>query len=123
MAIGKLWTSSEDNLFEGKSSSISALGISVLFACGSIALAFIVTPMVADNPSSNKSFNNGAFDNVMTGSVDNTGKILRSKGAQPFPKDLNSQGSNAYTIRRSVTQTSNEACIIYNSGLKTVSCN
>lgn len=126
MANDELWTSSEDNLFEKKSSGISALRISILFACGAIALALVVTPMVANDPSNNvASSENGAYDNLMTSSVEGAGTASRPKIAQPYPKGLNNQGSgsNAYTIRRSITQTSKEACLIYDNGLKTTGCN
>lgn len=122
MANNELWTSSEDSLFEKKNSGISALRISLLFACGAIALALVVTPMVAGDPSSNlASSDNGVYDNVTTSSVGRARS--RTGGVQPFPRGLNNQGSNAYTIRHSITQTSNEACIIYDTGLKTDSCN
>lgn len=126
MANDELWTSSEDNMFEKTNSGISALRMSMLFACGAIALALVVTPMVAGDPSSKvASSEKGVYDNVMTSSVDGAGTTSRSNGAQPFPKGLNNQGSssNAYTIRRSITQISDETCIIYNNGLKTAGCN
>lgn len=118
MANDELWASSEDNIFEKKTNGISALRISMLFACGAIALALVVTPMVANDPS------NAAYDDVITSSIGAGGAVSKSNTVQPFPKGLNNQasGSNAYTIRRSITQTSNEACIIYNSGLKTAGC-
>lgn len=125
MANDELWTSSEENLFEKKSSGISALRISMLFACGAIALALVVTPMVAGDPSNHMaSSDNGAYDNLMTSSVSGGGTGSRPNIVQPYPKGLNNQGSgsNAYTIRRSITQTSNEACIIFNNGLKTAGC-
>lgn len=126
MANDELWTSSEDNMFEKTNSGISALRISMLFACGAIALALVVTPMVAGDSSGNvASFEKGVYDNVMTSSVNGTGTTSKSNDAQPFPKGLNNQGSgsNAYTIRRSITQATEETCIIYNNGLKTVGCN
>ncbi|WP_162654789.1 hypothetical protein [Lentilitoribacter sp. Alg239-R112] len=119
MANEELWTSSGDDVFETKSSGTSALRISVLFACGAVALALVVTPMVAGDTSSK----NDAYDNLITSSVGG-GNVSRSKVIQAFPKSLNNQGSgsNVYTIRRSITQTSNETCIIYDNGLKTDGC-
>lgn len=129
MANDELWTAPEENLFEQKSSGISALRISMLFACGAIALALVVTPMVAGDASNQITyFQDGVFDDLTTssvnGSVDGAEGVSGRKEHQPFPNNLNGQGSgsNTYTVRRSVTQTTNQSCIIYSNGLKTSGC-
>lgn len=125
MANDEFWTPSEDKLFNKKNDGIGALRISMLFACGAIALALVVTPMVAGDLSNKMAFESGYYDNLTTSSIGSGRAVSEYKSTQPFPKSRNikDSGSKVYTIRRSITQTSNETCIIFKNGLKTNGCN
>ncbi|WP_105372653.1 hypothetical protein [Neorhizobium huautlense] len=84
------------------SGSTGALNIALLFGTAAIALALIVTPMLADRSDERMAHVQEDFDRITTGSI------------RPAEK-----GTKVYTIRRSVLQeTPGSICIVegYGSG-------
>ena len=85
-----------------RSNRIGALNMALLFGTAAIALALIVTPMLAPDKADRMQASTMDYDNITTGSVpSHDGKTKR------------------YTIRRSILQQNpGDVCIIDNDGTK-----
>lgn len=105
MTNNELWTDSETTNWQQPKRRFSALHLSMLFATAVVAGAVVMTPIVAGNTNTNIAINDGVnYDRVITGSI---GTV--SSGEQRSPDFSKKQ----YTIRHSITQSSGEACVIY----------
>ena len=114
MANDELWAVSDEIKWNPPKKPLSAVHLSMLFAAGVVAVAVVLTPILADNTDLNVANSAGqVYDNVVTGSIGST-----SDGAQKSPFS----GKRHYTIRRSITQTSVEECVIFDTGVKTAGC-
>ena len=86
----------------------------IAVAVVAVAVAVVLTPILADNTDLSVADSGGQiYDNVVTGSI---GSVSDGVQKSPF------SGRKHYTIRRSITQTSVEECVIYDTGAKTAGC-
>ncbi|MEP2947100.1 MAG: hypothetical protein ABJN11_08960 [Lentilitoribacter sp.] len=114
MTNDELWTDSENNGWQQPKRKFSALHLSMLFATAVVAGAMVMTPILAGKNNTNVAAKDGInYDNVVTGSI---GSI--SSGEQRTPNF----GKKQYTIRHSITQSSGEACVIYDIDRLTDNC-
>jgi hypothetical protein len=114
MANDELWAVSDEIKWNPPKKSLNAVHLSMLFAAGVVAVAVVITPILAEKTDWTVANSGGQiFDNVVTGSVGST-----SDGIQKNPFS----GKKQYTIRRSITQTSVEECVIYDNGARTAGC-
>lgn len=83
-----------------------AVRVALLFATAVIAIAAILTPMVADrSPSARVAWAPSQFDNITTGSIPTHSK------------------TTSYTVRKSILQDNpGSLCIIRSDGRKTGDC-
>ena len=83
-----------------------AVRAALLFGTAAIALAVILTPIVADrSPSARVAWVPGQYDNIITGSIPPSRK------------------TTSYTVRRSILQDNPDAlCIIRSDGRKSGDC-
>lgn len=114
MTNDELWTDSKDNDWQQPKRTFSALHLSMLFAIAVVAGAMILTPILAGNTNTNIAVSDGViYDTVVTGSI---GTIKSSEQRTPnFAK-------KKYTIRHSITQSSGEACVIFDLDHQSGNC-
>lgn len=106
MADGNFWTTVMDRYAaETQPKRFGAIRIALLFGTAAIAVATILTPILADRPTSSRvAWSPDQYDNITTGSIPRR------------PKSV-------YTVRKSILQDSPGAlCIIRNDGRKTGDC-
>lgn len=114
MANEELWTAQEETNWPQPKRSFNALRLSLLFATAAVALAVVATPMLAGKTVSTIAYSDtGFYDDVITGSIATT-----REGIQRTPNFP----TKSYTIRRSITQSSGDACVIFDNGLKSGNC-
>ena len=116
MANDELWAVSDEINWNPPKRSVSAVHLTMLFAVAvvAVAVAVVLTPILADNTDLSVADSGGQiYDNVVTGSI---GSVSDGVQKSPF------SGRKHYTIRRSITQTSVEECVIYDTGAKTAGC-
>lgn len=107
MANDEFWmTVVEREGQEGRPKKYGAMRVALLFGTAAIALAAILTPIVADrSPSARVAWAPDQYDNITTGSIPS-----RSQ-------------SNFYTVRKSILQDNpGSVCIIRSDGRKTGDC-
>lgn len=107
MANDEFWTTVMDR--DGQDSQpkkFGAVRVALLFGTAAIALAAILTPIVADQTSAARvAWAPDQFDNITTGSIP-------SRSQRTF-----------YTVRKSILQDNpGSLCIIRNDGRKTGDC-
>ncbi|MDF1608020.1 hypothetical protein PZ897_07525 [Hoeflea sp. YIM 152468] len=91
---------------EGQPKRFGAIRAALLFGTATVALASILTPMLADRaPTARVAWAPDQFDSITTGSI---------------PQDLKTK---SYTVRKSILQDDPGAlCIIRNDGRNTGDC-
>jgi len=107
MSDGDFWMTVKDrDGVDRQPKRFGAMRAALLFGTAAIALATILTPIVADRtPTARVAWAPDQFENITTGSIPS-----RSK-------------PTAYTVRRSILQDSPDAlCIIRSDGRKTGDC-
>lgn len=107
MANGDFWTAVMDRDDRAnRPKRFGAVRVALLFGTAAIALATILTPIVADRTSSSRvAWAPDQYDNITTGSIPS-----RSK-------------TSTYTVRKSILQDNPGAlCIIRSDGRKTGDC-
>jgi len=107
MTDGDFWMTVKDrDGVENQPKRFGAVRAALLFGTAAIALATILTPIVAERSSSARvAWGPGQFDNITTGSIPS-----RSK-------------TTAYIVRKSILQNNPDAvCIIRSDGRKTGDC-
>jgi len=107
MTNGDFWMTVMDrDGQENQPRRFGAVRVALLFGTAVIALAAILTPIVADrSPSARVAWAPGQFDNITTGSIPS-----RSK-------------TTSYTVRKSILQDNpGSLCIIRSDGRKTGDC-
>lgn len=114
MASDELWTATEESDWAKPKRTFSAIHLSMLFATAVIAVTVVMTPVLSGKSDVAVVHSGDAlFDNIVTGSI---GKSRT--GVQKTPNFAKKQ----YTIRHSITQSSAEACVIYDNGRESGGC-
>jgi len=108
MANDEFWTTVMDRDGQEKQpKKFGAIRVALLFGTAAIALASILTPIVADRtPTARVAWAPDQFDNITTGSI-----------------PARSQQRTFYTVRKSILQDNpGSLCIIRNDGRKSGDC-
>lgn len=114
MASDELWTATEESDWAKPKRTFSAIHLSMLFATAVIAITVVMTPILSGKSDVAVVHSGGVFfDNIVTGSIGE-----RRTGVQKTPNF----GKKQYTIRHSITQSSSDACVIYDNGIKSDGC-
>lgn len=113
MAFQDDWDGPADRRGRGfGEAGIGALRITLLFGSAAVALALILTPIVATQTERMASARSPGIDMMATGSIG--GGVAAGIGQR---------SPGAYVVRRSVLQpTANSVCIIRSNGMRTGDC-
>ncbi|KGF69969.1 membrane protein [Hoeflea sp. BAL378] len=107
MADGDFWMTVMDrDGAETPPRRYGAVRVALLFGTAAVAVAAILTPILADrSPSARVAWSPDQYDSITTGSIPNR------------------SGHTIYTVRKSILQDSPGAlCIIQSNGMKTGDC-
>ena len=119
MTNDEFWSDPDNNGWQQPKRKFSAIHLSLLFATAVVAGAMVMTPVLSEKTNTNiaksgsKDFDGTNFDGIVTGSIGNV-----SSGEQRTPNFSKKQ----YTIRHSITQSSGEACVIFDFDLQSDNC-
>ncbi len=108
MTDGDFWTTVMDrDPVEAQPKRFGAVRVALLFGTAAIAVAAILTPILADrSPSARIAWAPDQFDDITTGSIPQRSKT-----------------TTVYTVRKSILQDNpGSLCIIRNDGKKTGDC-
>lgn len=114
MTNDEFWSDPDKNGWQQPKRKFSAIHLSLLFATAVVAGAMVMTPVLSEKTNTNIAKSGSKdFDGIVTGSIGNV-----SSGAQRTPNFSKKQ----YTIRHSITQSSGEACVIFDLDLQSDNC-